>query len=29
MKAAALAYETMVGLLSYCGADVGNIGHGR
>ena len=29
MKSAALAYETMVGFLSSCGADVGNIGHGR
>jgi hypothetical protein len=29
MKAAGVAYETMVGFLSSCGADVGNIGHGR
>ena len=29
MKAAGLGYETIVGFLSYCGADVGNIGHGR
>ena len=29
MKAASSAYETMVGFLSFCGADVGNIGHGR
>lgn len=28
MKAAGLAYETMVGFLSSCGADVGNTGHG-
>ncbi|CAB4027232.1 Hypothetical predicted protein, partial [Paramuricea clavata] len=29
MKSAGMAYETMVGFLSSCGADVGNIGHGR
>lgn len=29
MKVAAFHYETMVGFLSSCGADVGNIGHGR
>ena len=29
MKAAGMAYETMVSFLSSCGADVGNIGHGR
>lgn len=29
MKAAALSYETMIGFLSFCGSDVGSIGHGR
>lgn len=29
MKAAAMNYESMVGFLSSCGADVGNLGHGR
>ena len=29
VKSAGMAYETMVGFLSSCGADVGNIGHGR
>jgi hypothetical protein len=28
MKAAAMNYESMVGFLSSCGADVGNVGHG-
>ena len=29
MKAAALHFESMLGYLSFCGVDVGNIGHGR
>ena len=29
MKAAGMSFESMVGFLSSCGADVGNIGHGR
>ena len=29
MKAAASSYETMVCLLSFCGAEIGDIGHGR
>ena len=29
MKAAASHYESVVSLLSFCNADVGNIGHGR
>ena len=29
MKAAALNYENMIGFLSFCGSDVGAIGHGR
>ncbi len=29
VKAASLHYENMVGLLHSCGAEVGNIGHGR
>ena len=29
MKAAGSSYERLVGFLSLCGGDVGNIGHGR
>lgn len=29
IKSAGMSYETMVGFLSACGADVGNVGHGR
>ncbi len=29
MKSAASHYENMIGFLSFCGADVGYIGHGR
>ena len=29
IKAASMAYKSMVGSISSCGADVGNIGHGR
>lgn len=29
MKSAGLSYEHLIGLLSACGADIGNIGHGR
>ena len=29
IKAASMAYESMVGFISSCGADVGNIRHGR
>ena len=29
MKAAASSYESMVGSMSFCGANVGSIGHGR
>lgn len=29
MKAAALQFESMIALLSFCQADVGDIGHGR
>lgn len=29
MKAAALQFESMIALLSLCGSEVGNIGHGR
>jgi hypothetical protein len=29
MKAAGSTFENMIGLLSFCGANVGNIGHGR
>ncbi len=29
MKASALSYESMLGLMSFCGANVGDIGHGR
>jgi hypothetical protein len=29
MKAAGMSYERMIGFLLSCGADVGNIGHGR
>ena len=29
MKYAALHYENVIGLISSCGADVGNLGHGR
>ncbi len=29
MKAAASSYETMVELLSFCGAEIGDICHGR
>ena len=29
IKAAATHFETLVGFLSFCGVDVGNIGHGR
>lgn len=29
IKAAGMAYERMVGFLSYAGVDVGNLGHGR
>ena len=29
MKAAGSSYERLVGFLSLCGSDVGNIGHGR
>ena len=28
-KAAGMSFESMVGFLSSCGVDVGNIGHGR
>lgn len=29
VKAATLHYENMIGLVHSCGADVGNLGHGR
>ena len=29
MKSAGLSYEHLVGFLSACGADIGDIGHGR
>ena len=29
MKAAALNYENIIGFLSFCGSDVGSLGHGR
>lgn len=29
MKAAGLQFESMVALLTFCGSNVGNIGHGR
>lgn len=29
MKAAASQFESMIALMSFCQADVGNIGHGR
>lgn len=29
IKAAGLSYESLVAFLSFCQADVGNIGHGR
>ena len=29
MKAAGMSFEFMIGFLSSCGVDVGNIGHGR
>ena len=28
-KSAALSYETIVGLMGFCGANIGDIGHGR
>ena len=29
MKASASSYENLVGLMSFCGANVGDSGHGR
>ena len=29
IKTAALSYESLVAFLSFCGVDVGTIGHGR
>lgn len=29
MKSAGMSYENLIGFLSACGADIGNIGHGR
>ena len=29
MKSAGMSYESLIGFLSACGADIGNIGHGR
>jgi hypothetical protein len=29
MKSAGLSYEHLIGFLSACGADIGDIGHGR
>ena len=29
MKSAALSFESLLGLVSFCGSDIGNIGHSR
>ena len=29
LKSAGLSYESIVSFLSFCGVDIGNIGHGR
>jgi hypothetical protein len=29
MKSAGLSYKSLVSFLSFCGVDIGNIGHGR
>ena len=29
VKSAAASFESLLGLVSICGADIGNIGHGR
>ena len=29
MKSAALSFKSLLGLVSFCGSDIGNIGHSR